>query len=401
MTKTGQENGSQKNDHLSRVRNTGQRSRSSSISRTSSLVRSSIQSTQNQPLLGVTFNDTRQEQPEPILSIVRHETQNPTFSPNTPMEIVSSQLIEPGSGNSSENEQSSSDNRNPKRKTASIKENFEINGNIAVCKKCNEPVKFSDYSSNNLRTHLYYKHGSPLDILTPGQKKKAESLNKNKSKIPTLAKSEIKKLNESVYDCIIKDSRSFMDLRKPGILKFIQQMKPGYKPPARQTVERHLKKKFFFNFYMQRFLIIKNKILKRYSVFRKKLILLAEKVKHISITCDLWKNKKNRYFLAITGHFFDKKLKFHSIILSFRTFNMRHFAVNIQMAIKDDLKKLGLDKKCVSVTTDNESCMVKGCSSLFTQSFRISCLCHNLNLIVINTLKLWNRLISIKYKTFN
>ena len=152
---------------------------------------------------------------------------------------------------------------------------------------------------------------------------------------------------------------------------------------------------------MQRFLIIKNKILKRYSVFRKKLILLAEKVKHISITCDLWKNKKNRYFLAITGHFFDKKLKFHSIILSFRTFNMRHFAVNIQMAIKDDLKKLGLDKKCVSVTTDNESCMVKGCSSLFTQSFRISFLCHNLNLIVINTLKLWNRLISIKYKTFN
>ena len=115
------------------MRNTGQRSRSSSISRTSSLVRSSIQSTQNQPLLGVTFNDTRQEQPEPILSIVRHETQNPTFSSNTPMEIVSSQLIEPGSGNSSENEQSSSDNRNPKKKTTSIKENFEINGNIAVC----------------------------------------------------------------------------------------------------------------------------------------------------------------------------------------------------------------------------------------------------------------------------
>ena len=135
---------------------------------------------------------------------------------------------------------------------------------------------------------------------------------------------------------------------------------------------------------------------KRFKMFRKNLIMLLNKIEYLSITCDLWKNKKNKYFLVITGHFFDRELTYRSVILSFKTFKTRHFAHNIQMTIRDDLLKLGIDKKVVAVTTDNESCMVKSCSNLFIDCIRISCMCHNLNLVVVNTLKLWSKVISIK-----
>lgn len=123
-----------------------------------------------------------------------------------------------------------------------------------------------------------------------------------------------------------------------------------------------------------------------------------DKVPYIAITCDLWKNKKRRYFLAITGHFFDKDLNYRSLILSFKAFNERHFGNNIKTFIVKELAKLKIDNKCVAITTDNESCMIKGCDKLFDNldCFRVSCFCHNLNLIIINTLKLWSKPIPLK-----
>jgi hypothetical protein len=36
-----------------------------------------------------------------------------------------------------------------------------------------------------------------------------------------------KKLNELVYECIVEDGRTFGDLRKPGMTRFLEKILPG------------------------------------------------------------------------------------------------------------------------------------------------------------------------------
>lgn len=113
-----------------------------------------------------------------------------------------------------------------------------------------------------------------------------------------------------------------------------------------------------------------------------------EKIKHISLT-DLWKNKKRRYFLALTAHFFSNNFKFKSMVLSFRKFAKSHSANNIATFIQKELNKLNILDKIVSITTDNEAAVALAGSNVNEGLKRISCLCHNLNLAIKNGLKLW------------
>lgn len=97
-------------------------------------------------------------------------------------------------------------------------------------------------STSNLRTHLYYKHDYSIDILFPSQQKTILE-GKNKEKQVNISRDEKLELNELVYDCVIEDSRTFLDFRKRGISRIFDKLKPGYKPPCRQTIAKHLKKK--------------------------------------------------------------------------------------------------------------------------------------------------------------
>jgi hypothetical protein len=114
-----------------------------------------------------------------------------------------------------------------------------------------------------------------------------------------------------------------------------------------------------------------------------------EQIKYISLTTDLWKNKKRRYFLTLTAHFFSKDFKFNSMVLSFRKFSKAHTAQNITNFIEIELNKLNIFHKVVSITTDNESAVAAAGSNININLKRISCMCHNLNLAVKNGLKLW------------
>jgi len=114
-----------------------------------------------------------------------------------------------------------------------------------------------------------------------------------------------------------------------------------------------------------------------------------EKIKFISLTTDLWKNKKLRYFLTLTAHFFTKDFKFNSIILSFRKFSKSHTAINITKFIETELMQLNVLEKVVSITTDNEASVAAAGSKIRDEISRVSCMCHNLNLVVKNGLKLW------------
>lgn len=86
----------------------------------------------------------------------------------------------------------------------------------------------------------------------------------------------------------------------------------------------------------------------RYKRCKGDLHSIFENVENISLTTDLWK-KKQKYFLALTTHFFDKNLQYHSILLSFRKFSKYHDSDKLSIFLTKELGGL-LNKVCLLFT---------------------------------------------------
>jgi hypothetical protein len=196
------------------------------------------------------------------------------------------------------------------------------------------------------------------DFLYPSQLKyvKTEIAANSNS---TVDQDKVKAINDAVIDCIIADSRPFGDFRKRGMKKFLSIVVPGYVPQHRKTVARQIVKRFNTHFNK-----LKDKL---------------KKANHISLTTDVWKSKHLTYFIVLTAHFFDDNFKYHSLKIAFKKMNGRHLSSHLASVIQQELKALEINN-VISITTDNASDIVKATSNGFGN--RISCLCHNLNLIV-------------------
>jgi hypothetical protein len=190
--------------------------------------------------------------------------------------------------------------------------------------------------------------------------------NKNElEEIQQLSKATKRKLDEYALDCIIIDSRPYNDFKKSGMLHFLSIAVPGYDPQHRQTIAYNVRNRFIEH---QRMLA--NKL---------------NKVDNIALTTDLWKNKHLEYFLCLTAHFFDKEHNLISIIIAFQKTAGRHSADNSKAYIQQELETYKIANKIRSITTDNASDMIKATKDSFGS--HMSCLAHNLNLILKTLLK--------------
>lgn len=55
-----------------------------------------------------------------------------------------------------------------------------------------------------------------------------------------ISPSRIKELNKALIDCIIRDKRPIDDFHKPGMLKFLNALIPGYKPPEIHVIAKEI-----------------------------------------------------------------------------------------------------------------------------------------------------------------
>ncbi len=200
----------------------------------------------------------------------------------------------------------------------------------------------------------------------PSQIKQRERPDKKAIILPFLKK----ELDTAAIECIVKDGLSFGTFRRDGMQHFLNTIKPGYRGPSRQTVRKRLDK-----MYQERRSALKEKF---------------KQVPFISLTTDLWMNSRRYHFLVVTAHYQNDYHQTFSEIISFRCFRGRHLSVRLKKFLLNEIKKLGIESKIFSITTDNGS-DIKSATSSHEFGIRFSCDAHNINRTISVGLDLWKK----------
>jgi len=148
-------------------------------------------------------------------------------------------------------------------------------------------------------------------------------------------------VNKLIIDCClpisIVDHASFCS--------FLSDLDPKYTPPCRQTIT--------------------------YSILPKMLTTKTDNVKalmqrctDVSLTTDIWTDRRSHAFLAITAHAFIDGMS-QRALLSFKAFPGSHTAGRISEAITDVIDEFQVKQKVKYIVTDNASNMRKAIDVMF------------------------------------
>jgi hypothetical protein len=95
------------------------------------------------------------------------------------------------------------------------------------------------------------------------------------------------------------------------------------------------------------------------SDVRNKLEGILNHIDDISITVDLWADRRCRSFLGITAHFIDVEMKPQAFLVDFVRMKIRRTGENIRETTEAILERYGLKEKIFRIITDNASSMIK------------------------------------------
>ena len=108
------------------------------------------------------------------------------------------------------------------------------------CLICDGDDEYSG-SDVNLRKHLFHCHGM-VNYLYESQKK---ALIKNYGVVDANFDIKTKKeLDKASIQCVVEDSRTFVDFKKSGMKHFLNVAVPGYKSPNEKTISKNLRLKY-------------------------------------------------------------------------------------------------------------------------------------------------------------
>ncbi|CAF4176397.1 unnamed protein product [Rotaria sordida] len=147
--------------------------------------------------------------------------------------------------------------------------------------------------------------------------------------------------------------------------EFLATAVPGYKPLHRTTVRKRL-----HTLYIEH---------------RRTLRKILQNVSDLALTTDIWKDNRNRFYISLTEHFYDKQLKLISLTLGFHLLQGRHIANRHAKYIKNEIMPLNIEEKVRCIITDNAPNVVNAIHKLGIRIHH-SCMAHNLNLVIKSTL---------------
>ncbi|CAF2776273.1 unnamed protein product [Rotaria sp. Silwood2] len=234
-----------------------------------------------------------------------------------------------------------------------------IDKNFSQCDLCDKRISTSNWSTTYLRQHLIEKHNK-TDLILPHTQKN------NKCKI---VKNVRNKLHQLAVEAVIRDGLPFNVFKKPGLSKLLEEAMPGYRPPHRNHITRHIKR------------------LERHH--RSQLFEQLKSVDNISIITDFWCNRSNRCFIVITGHYYKPDHELKSQVLDFSSFDQRHTSSQIGKLITCKLRKLNILHKISRIVCDGAPNLTNAIDKMNISAKRIWCIAHRLHLVLTNGLALW------------
>jgi BED zinc finger len=82
-------------------------------------------------------------------------------------------------------------------------------------------------------------------------------------------------------------------------------------------------------------------------------------ISYVTLTIDVWSDRRCRSFLGITCHFVDEKMMPQAYLIDFLRFKSPHTGEAIQQLTEEVLERFNIKKKVYKITTDNASSMIK------------------------------------------
>lgn len=95
------------------------------------------------------------------------------------------------------------------------------------------------------------------------------------------------------------------------------------------------------------------------DVVLKRILEALKNVDHVTLTVDIWSNRRSRSFLGITCHFIDETMTPRAYLIDMVRFKSPHNSEVICKLTEDVLERFNLKNKVFRIITDNASSMVK------------------------------------------
>ncbi|CAF4960759.1 unnamed protein product, partial [Rotaria magnacalcarata] len=80
---------------------------------------------------------------------------------------------------------------------------------------------------------------------------------------------------------------------------------------------------------------------------------------HVTLTVDIWSDRRCRSFIGITCHFIDQDINLQAYLIDFLRLKSFHTSENIQQMTDEVLERFNIKKKVFRIVTDNASSMIK------------------------------------------
>jgi len=172
-------------------------------------------------------------------------------------------------------------------------------------------------------------------------------------------------LTQQLLRWFVSDLRPISLVKGRGFIKFLQVLRPGWKPPHRSTLTRHL-------------------VSLKDNVFTK-LVSVLEGASTLTLTTDCWTSIATQSYIAVTAHWIDNCFCLHSHCLGVRLLAGPHTGQHLISAVEEICNSYKVWNKIIACTTDNAANIVLGMGNTTFQHIR--CAAHTLHLCALKALE--------------
>lgn len=202
--------------------------------------------------------------------------------------------------------------------------NNHISGECQLCGKI-----YSDNagSTGNFHKHLKRKHMSQYE-----KSKFPDSFTSNNETYDCSENFEdnVIKINQSILkELIVKCNLPPTLVEHVGFRNFLKMVAPKWKPTSSRYFTKTLLPTLMSN-------------------SQNKIRSLLDSIDHLSITVDVWTDRRGRSFIGVTGHFLDLNFASQALLLDFSRLKGSHTGENIRIVTGEILGNLKVSNTCIN-----------------------------------------------------